>query len=135
MSTPLSHAAPCWCRATYCTRQVFPGNALCATHAAMLAKRAPRGVQLLEALEGVDPRGIECRITSWDTVHCLERIADAVEALAQLEGHSVVNLYRLRANLCRTILARAEPAPVQVQARLLEQHPDLGAYGPEGRAR
>jgi hypothetical protein len=120
----------CWCRASYCSRQVAPGGVLCTAHGLMLGQLDPG---LLERLSDLDPRGIESEPASETTVSRLEALASAVEAIAIRERNPVLNHYRIRVRVLRDILARAE-APIQ--GRLLEEDPDTsGAYGPEGRRR
>ena len=115
-----------WCRANYCSHRVRPGTVLCTAHRADLTRVAP---ELLAGIAGIDPRGIE---TS-DRVNELEAIASAVEAIATAERNPLHNPYRRAAGQIRGQVRRAEPS---VQARLIEDHPDLGgAYGPEGRRR
>jgi hypothetical protein len=136
MTTPSSnHGQSCWCRANYCARRVAPGLVLCVKHALRLGQidRAA-----LDALARIDPRGVESRPCNLDTVYCLDAIAQAVEALAQSEGYTLVNVYRLRAIQLRAILERAErvpdplgttAGPPAVQGRLI---PELEReWGPE----
>jgi hypothetical protein len=131
---------PCWCHATYCSRQVSPGGVLCSAHALKLGQldRA-----LLRALEQIDPRGVMERPCNLDTVHCLETIAQAVEALAVAEHASITNLWRLRALQLRSVLERREgrPDPLAAmpepgeyrQARLIPEPTPARPWGPERR--
>ena len=116
-----------WCVCNRCARRARPGWPVCEYHLGMLhpGQRPP--------IRGVSAVGLIHEPASEATVAALELIAEAVEAVSILERGAVVNTYRLRANVLRSILARAEPAPVQ--GRLIEDHPDTGAYGARGRER
>ena len=121
----------CWCRASYCSRQVPPGSVLCTAHALSLAQVGP---ELLDALEGLDPRGIESEPASEATVERpgaagLGRRSDR-DPGAPAGGESLPD----QGHGPAVDPGPREPAPMQ--GRLIEDHPDLGgACGPEGRRR
>jgi hypothetical protein len=88
--------------------------------------------RICQLVSGIDPRGLLTDPATPELVERLEDLATAVETIAVIERGSVINTWRLRAGQLRLILLRQSPP---AQARLIEDHPDSGAYGPAGRRR
>ena len=127
---PLHPLAACWCRAVGCTRQVPPGAVFCGRCQVRLQRLDE---SLAAAVRGIDPRAVEPPADA-GSLERLRTLAEAVERLAADQGRPITSYYRRRAGQIEAALAeRAEAQVPATQGRLIEQHPDTGAYGPRGR--
>jgi hypothetical protein len=132
VSAPSLHPIPaCWCRASGCSRQVPPGAVLCGPHARTLERISP---ELLCRVLRIDPRGVEFLPANIETLDRMRTLADTVEHLAALQGRPIMSHYRARERQIAAALEARTSGPA-VQGRLLEEHPDTGAYGAQGRER